>query len=255
MNSVLKIKDKVTGKWIDIPAIKGGDGKSAYEQAVEGGFQGTEEEFINLLGSLEGVEFTHLIDKNNPHETTAEQTGAISKTIGINSKDVLNIKEDGLYYGVGLQNVPTETTYGYVLVRTTSDTDNYRMVTWRPANSSVEYTNVLSNGKWLGWTETFTNKGGLITGNLHYKNDLCGLAGDGNYIGFNAGDDGNNLRAIHLRRPSADANIGTALVFANVIKGDGTNYKIFGEHNQPFQTLNATEVTPIKNNEICWIYS
>jgi hypothetical protein len=48
---ILHIRDE-NGQFVPIPAIKGDDGKSAYEQAVEGGFQGTEEEFIQLLASL-----------------------------------------------------------------------------------------------------------------------------------------------------------------------------------------------------------
>ncbi len=54
MGSVLKVRDE-NGIFIDIPAIRGRDGKSAYEQAVEGGYTGTEEEFITLLASLHGI--------------------------------------------------------------------------------------------------------------------------------------------------------------------------------------------------------
>lgn len=53
MDSILKIKDKSTGKWISIPAIKDDDGKS------------------------------HIADTDNPHEVTAEQVGAIPITGGI----------------------------------------------------------------------------------------------------------------------------------------------------------------------------
>ena len=49
--SVLKVKDEKTGKWIDVPAIQGGPGKSAYEQAVEGGYEGSEEDFIAILNT------------------------------------------------------------------------------------------------------------------------------------------------------------------------------------------------------------
>lgn len=80
MANILKIKD-ADGNWIDIPAIKGEDGKSAYEQAVEGGFAGTEEEFIALLNSLTNpvapveVDDEHHSDYNNPHQVTKAQVG------------------------------------------------------------------------------------------------------------------------------------------------------------------------------------
>lgn len=85
MSDILKIRDK-DGNWVGIPSIKGENGKSAYEQAVEGGYAGTEEEFIQTLGALGGVfalqladtndTDEHISDKNNPHEVTVEQIGA-----------------------------------------------------------------------------------------------------------------------------------------------------------------------------------
>ncbi len=51
MGSVLKVRDE-NGNFIGIHAIRGTEGKSAYEQAVEGGYAGTEEEFIALLNGL-----------------------------------------------------------------------------------------------------------------------------------------------------------------------------------------------------------
>lgn len=89
---ILQIRDE-NGNFIPIPALQGKDGKSAYEQAKEGGFTGTEEEFIQILGSLGGINAlqlaeldeeiaellaAHLENKNNPHNVLAEQTGAIS---------------------------------------------------------------------------------------------------------------------------------------------------------------------------------
>ena len=88
MSGILKIKDE-NGNWIDIPAIKGEDGKSAYDQAVEGGFAGTEQEFIQLLSSIGAMQVqlaglddeepsqieTHIADKSNPHQVTKVQVG------------------------------------------------------------------------------------------------------------------------------------------------------------------------------------
>ena len=47
--AILKIKDE-NGNWLDIPAITG---KNAYQYARDGGFEGTEEEFAQLLGGLD----------------------------------------------------------------------------------------------------------------------------------------------------------------------------------------------------------
>lgn len=49
--NILKVRGK-DGTWVDIDAIKGDAGKSAYDQAVEGGFTGTEEEFIQILNGI-----------------------------------------------------------------------------------------------------------------------------------------------------------------------------------------------------------
>lgn len=48
--SILRIKD-ANGKIIEIPALKGDNGKSAYEIAVDKGFKGTEEEWLESLKS------------------------------------------------------------------------------------------------------------------------------------------------------------------------------------------------------------
>jgi hypothetical protein len=45
---ILEVRDK-GGKIINIPAIRGSRGKSAYEYAQEGGYTGTEEEFGEKL--------------------------------------------------------------------------------------------------------------------------------------------------------------------------------------------------------------
>lgn len=72
---VLQIRDK-DGKFVPIPAVKGDDGKSAYEQAKEGGYVGTEEEFIALLNGLTAsADADHYADFNNPHKVTKDQVG------------------------------------------------------------------------------------------------------------------------------------------------------------------------------------
>ena len=55
LSGVLKIKDKNTNEWIGVDAIKGDQGKSAYQQALEAGFNGTEQEFAQGLIDLPNV--------------------------------------------------------------------------------------------------------------------------------------------------------------------------------------------------------
>ena len=106
MKNALYIRDK-DGNFVGIPAISGADGKSAYEQAVEGGYVGTEEDFIRALASLGGeyaiqladnnAEYDkHIANKNNPHGVTAAQVGALPAEGGIVQNAVI-----GLGGGVG----------------------------------------------------------------------------------------------------------------------------------------------------------
>ena len=76
---ILRIRDE-NRKFIPINAIKGDDGKSAYELAQEGGYKGTLEDFIAILNGLTSTEdANHYANFNNPHLVTAEQVGAIPK--------------------------------------------------------------------------------------------------------------------------------------------------------------------------------
>lgn len=75
---VLRIRD-ANGNFIPINAIRGDRGKSAYEQAKEGGYKGTEQEFIALLNGLTSTDDAdHYSDFSNPHNVTAQQVGALS---------------------------------------------------------------------------------------------------------------------------------------------------------------------------------
>lgn len=95
---ILHIRDE-NGNFIPIYTIKGEDGKSAYEQAKEGGYLGTEEEFIQMLASLSNLNAVqptdvdnvceeHIANKNNPHNVTAEQIGALSTSGGTVNGDM-----------------------------------------------------------------------------------------------------------------------------------------------------------------------
>lgn len=96
MNSVLKIRD-ANGNFIPINAIRGENGKSAYEQAKEGGYTGTEQEFIALLNGLTStLDANHYSDFNNPHKVTAEHVGAIPSEwyVSSNLDEELTLEED-----------------------------------------------------------------------------------------------------------------------------------------------------------------
>lgn len=76
---ILRIRDE-NGNFIPIYAIRGDDGKSAYEQAKEGGYKGTEEEFVARLNDLTGSE-------NLARFQTGSYVG--TGTAGINNKNTL----------------------------------------------------------------------------------------------------------------------------------------------------------------------
>ena len=66
------------GVLVPLPYIRGENGKSAYELAVENGYKGSLEQFTTLLNNLTyTIEADHLSDTNNPHRVTAKQVGAL----------------------------------------------------------------------------------------------------------------------------------------------------------------------------------
>ena len=89
------INVRIDGKIIPIPTLKGADGKSAYKYAVEAGFEGTEQEFINLL-----IEGTDLINKHltdaNAHTDIRELIASLKQKLdGYEIGSTLDI--DGLF--------------------------------------------------------------------------------------------------------------------------------------------------------------
>lgn len=56
------LKVKINGEWVDIPAIVG---KSAYQQAVEAGYSGTESDFsagLALAGAIKKETWTFTLE-------------------------------------------------------------------------------------------------------------------------------------------------------------------------------------------------
>lgn len=73
-------KVRIDGQVVHLPAIKGANGKSAYQYAVEAGFEGTEQEFINLL--IEGTDIinSHLTD-NEAHTDIREMIDTLRQDV------------------------------------------------------------------------------------------------------------------------------------------------------------------------------
>ena len=149
---ILQIRDE-NGNFIPINAIKGEDGKSAYEQAVEGGYLGTEEEFVAFLNgalnpvSVIGDEPSHIDDKNNPHSVTAEQTGAIPEAYSSTNDLNAELQQGGgkmkvCCYNEFTQNTPyteglTDCTHGMVI--TNAFTPDYSTQICTPSGEDSIY--------------------------------------------------------------------------------------------------------------------
>lgn len=163
MPSALYIRDK-DGNFIGIPAIRG---KSAYEQAQDGGFAGTEEEFIAILnGLLNPVQVIteddpHNTDYNNPHRVTAEQTGAIPKNYPTSADLNTELKKGDntvticCYYGETL-NSPykegkTACTHGMVI--TNAHSSSYATQLCIPSGDDVMFLRQLSGGVVSEWQD------------------------------------------------------------------------------------------------------
>ena len=78
----MKLFHKLNGKWSEVTSsssVEGGvgkDGKSAYEIALDKGFEGSEEEWLNSLKGTNGINggFSNSIDYNNSQALTLSET-------------------------------------------------------------------------------------------------------------------------------------------------------------------------------------
>jgi hypothetical protein len=145
--NVLKIRDK-DGNFIPILSLKGENGKSAYEQAKEGGYKGTEQEFIALLNGLTNTEdAAHYSDLNNPHKTTASQVGAIPEIYYLSSDLDNEIRQGGNKITVCCYNNETlnspydngQTVYAHGMVITNACSNEYGTQMCMPSGESAIY--------------------------------------------------------------------------------------------------------------------
>lgn len=74
------IKVRIDGQVVELPTLKGANGKSAYQYAVEAGFEGTEQEFINLLINGTDLINFHLTD-SNAHTDIRELINALQVSV------------------------------------------------------------------------------------------------------------------------------------------------------------------------------
>ena len=147
--AVLYIRDK-DGNFVPINTIRG---KSAYEQAKEGGYNGTEEEFIaflnGILNPVNAVDVgeNHIDDKNNPHNVTAAQIGALSEIYYSTSDLNTELQQGGgkvkvCCYNEFTQNTPyteglTDCTHGMVI--TNAFTSDYSTQICTPSGEDSIY--------------------------------------------------------------------------------------------------------------------
>ena len=257
---VLYIRDE-NGIFKAIRAIKGADGKSAYEQAKEGGYTGTEEEFIALLNGLTAASLStvseadseHITDYDNPHNTTATQVGAIPTQYPTSSDLNVELTKGGnsvtiyCYYGETLNTPHKEgkTTCTHGMVITDAHSDKYATQLCLPSGESKMFIRSVSNGQISGWIEikkptaqdvgALPIEGGVITGSvLGIGNGLAQVVGGPTFSSISAvsQDNANTYRLLRAINPDlASYSKERAAQFIDVQDGVPYEYNLFGEHN------------------------
>ena len=91
--SVIKLLDE-NGNIIDIPSLKGDDGKLAYEYAKEGGYTGTRDEFLNDLSSI-SVNLNNHLKYNACHEDLRNECENLTPSINTDDENKMLRVVDG----------------------------------------------------------------------------------------------------------------------------------------------------------------
>lgn len=158
---VLKIRDG-NGNFIPINAIRGDKGKSAYEQARDGGYTGTEEEFIALLNGLTStIDAQHYADLNNPHKVTAEQTGAVPEAYYASDDLNTELYQGGnkitvCSYHSGTLNTPYKeglTVFAHGMVITNANSNQYGTQMCMPSGEDAIYVRRLNGQGVSSWVK------------------------------------------------------------------------------------------------------
>ena len=262
--SILYIKNK-DGKFVPIKAIKGKDGKSAYELAVEGGFIGTYEEFCQALSELT-PNTEHTENKNNPHDVTAAQVGAIpiiqASDATYNMDDILTSGKHFALYNTVSATLGTPSKYGVTSLSSaaifsySNGSYGYQLAFMA---GSIPYMRTYHKDNGISdWTRgCLPLSGGRLTGRLTFENltehyaMVKGrtIAGNNHFITFGIGTEGQVSLIHHTGEGLADFE-GTdsdGRLELNPVK-DNPNalvlretsssnpIRIFGEHNKPTRT-------------------
>ena len=266
---ILQIRDK-DGNFIPINAIKGDDGKSAYEQAKEGGYQGTEQDFIaflnGVLNAVNAIELDedHIADRNNPHQVKAEQTGAISKHYPTSADLNTELKKGDntvticCYYGDTL-NTPykegkTACTHGMVM--TNAHSTEYGTQFCLPSGDNRTFIRSVSGGQISAWLEikkqtaqdigALPIAGGTLTGKtLYFDNGNARLSGGQDYMQmdvFDSPKDDNNRRKLVVN--GSKTALKNSVILTTIENGEQNTYTIYGGHNKP----TASDVGAVSKN-------
>ena len=206
----------------------------------------------------------HIDNKNNPHHVTAAQVGAIGLggLIPANA-DFNSYIENGLYY-ISTENATTcanipEASAGNLAVFRFDNTIYKRTLQIftrvNVATSTLWYRKGLDGG-WSEWQKFATTDTALLrdgsnamTGNLAINKsvplvNLIDTDTDSNVRLFNAGDtfaiqnintngDTNTRRQISFYNSDAQSDVKNAVQLFDIVNGQNTPYKIYGEHNKP----------------------
>ena len=73
------IKVRINGQIVELPTFKGADGKSAYQYALEAGYKGTEQDFINHLVDASIVVNEHIVDSTAHNDIRVSLQNLVNK--------------------------------------------------------------------------------------------------------------------------------------------------------------------------------
>ncbi len=239
MASVLKIRDK-NGGFFPINALRGTQGKSAYEQAKEGGYTGTEEEFIALLnGILASSSSNHTNNTDNPHEVTAEQTGAIPEVCHLSTNLDNELQQGGnkmtvCFYNGQTLNSPydlqfSNSTHGMVITNACSSERGTQLC--MPSGEGNIYVRELTKyGPSDYWAKMAINEALHHGGAVGYcvsaydggAVGYCASAYDGGAVGYGA-ETGDGFAGGKGAKTIATFDDGYSVIHDGIQLGTGTN--------------------------------